>query len=298
MIEPLRELVPGLLWVKEHPVRLAGGRFLTRMTVMRLETGLCLHSPVEIDAQTRSAIEGLGEVRAIIAPSTFHHFFVASAQQAFPAARTYAVEGLDKKRKDLRFDELLGDEAAGPLGGPDGPGGHRQPHHARGGVPPSREPHARRHGSRRELPRRDPRDQRHAPRVDAPLRHVGAAASGPRASPVHARSEGCPARPRTGARLGLRSRRHRPRRDARSRAHEAIREAWRWVSMGEAATWPRLAPPGILTSAGIHLSGQWGSTWISGVSTSSALLQSAPPRQAAARRSREIERRRGHHPRR
>ena len=109
MSEPLRELVPNLLWVKEHPVRLAGGRFLTRMTVIRLENGVCLHSPVEIDAPTRSAIEGLGDVRAIIAPSTFHHFFVASAQKAFPAARTYAVEGLDRKRTDLRFDELLGE---------------------------------------------------------------------------------------------------------------------------------------------------------------------------------------------
>jgi len=107
---PLRELVPGLLWVKEHPVRLAGGRFLTRMTVLRLEDGLCLHSPVEIDDATRSAIEALAEVRAIVAPSTFHHFFVASAQQAFPSARTYAIMGLETKRKDLRFDELLGDE--------------------------------------------------------------------------------------------------------------------------------------------------------------------------------------------
>jgi hypothetical protein len=107
---PLRELVPDLVWVREHPVRLAGGRFLTRMTVMRLGDGLCVHSPVEIDAPTRTAIEDLGRVRAIIAPSTFHHFFVASAQKAFPAARTYAVEGLDRKRKNLRFDEILGDE--------------------------------------------------------------------------------------------------------------------------------------------------------------------------------------------
>lgn len=91
-------------------MRLAGGRFLTRMTVIRLNDGLCLHSPVEIDAETRATIEGFGEVRGIIAPSTFHHFFVASAQQAFPVARTYAIDGLDKKRKDLRFDELLGDE--------------------------------------------------------------------------------------------------------------------------------------------------------------------------------------------
>jgi hypothetical protein len=107
---PLHEVVPGQVWVKEHPVRMAGARLLTRMTVLRLNDGLCLHSPVEIDAPTRSAIEALGEVRAIIAPSTFHHFFVASAQKVFPAARTYAVKGLEAKRTDLRFDELLEDE--------------------------------------------------------------------------------------------------------------------------------------------------------------------------------------------
>jgi hypothetical protein len=106
----LREVVAGEVWVKEHPVRLAGGRFLTRMTVLRLADGLCLHSPIEIDAETRSAIERLGQVRAIIAPSTFHHFFVATAQQAFPVARTYGMKGLETKRKDLHFDELLGDE--------------------------------------------------------------------------------------------------------------------------------------------------------------------------------------------
>ena len=52
MMTPLRELVPGLLWVTERPVRLAGAQFLTRMTVLRLDAGLCLHSPVEVDAST------------------------------------------------------------------------------------------------------------------------------------------------------------------------------------------------------------------------------------------------------
>ncbi|MGH7298269.1 MAG: hypothetical protein ACRELB_25240, partial [Polyangiaceae bacterium] len=42
----------------------------------------------------------------------FHHFFVESAQRAFPAARTYGIRGLEMKRKDLRFDELMGDEPA------------------------------------------------------------------------------------------------------------------------------------------------------------------------------------------
>ncbi len=110
MTDLLREVVPDMLWVKEHPVRVAGGRFLTRMTVIRLDDGLCLHSPVEIDEATRSTIGGFGQVRAIIAPSTVHHLFVASAQRAFPFARTYAIKGLEVKRKDLDFNELLDDE--------------------------------------------------------------------------------------------------------------------------------------------------------------------------------------------
>src|SRR6185312_5271595 len=86
--EAMREIVPDRVWVEEHSLSLAGARFLTRMTVLRLNDGLCLHSPVEIDEETRSAIAALGEVRAIVAPSTFHHLFVASAQKAFPDART------------------------------------------------------------------------------------------------------------------------------------------------------------------------------------------------------------------
>lgn len=105
----LRALAPGV-WVKEHPVTLVGARLLTRMTVFRLDDGLYLHSPVEIDEQARLEIASVGEVRGIIAPSTVHHLFFASAQRAFPNARTYAIEGLETKRADLHFDELLGDQ--------------------------------------------------------------------------------------------------------------------------------------------------------------------------------------------
>jgi hypothetical protein len=108
----LHEVVSNQLWVKEHPVHIAGVQFLTRMTVIRLDSGLCLHSPVEIDGSTRNAIDELGAVRAIIAPSTVHHLFVASAQRSFPSARTYGIRGLESKRKDLHFDELLDDQPA------------------------------------------------------------------------------------------------------------------------------------------------------------------------------------------
>lgn len=107
---PLHEFVPDQIWVKEGPVHFAGMDVLTRMTVMRAAGGVILHSPVEIDAATREAIERIGPVRAIIAPSTVHHLFVPSAQQAFPEAPLYGIEGLEKKREDLHFTALLGDE--------------------------------------------------------------------------------------------------------------------------------------------------------------------------------------------
>jgi hypothetical protein len=106
----LREVVPDQVWVKEGPVHLAGMELLTRMTVLRCHGGVFLHSPVEIDEPTREAIAQLGPVRAIIAPSTTHHLFVGSAQQAFPDAPTYGIAGLEKKRDDLHFDALIGDE--------------------------------------------------------------------------------------------------------------------------------------------------------------------------------------------
>jgi hypothetical protein len=55
-------------------------------------------------------------VRAIVAPSTCHHLFVADAQRAFPGVPTYAVEGLQKKRPDLTLrplpDDLWADSIA------------------------------------------------------------------------------------------------------------------------------------------------------------------------------------------
>lgn len=92
----------------------AGMKILTRMTVMRAAGGVFLHSPIAIDGVTRDAIERIGPVRAIIAPSTVHHLFVASAQQAFPNSPTYGIAGLDKKRDDLKFTDLI-DEDPLPL---------------------------------------------------------------------------------------------------------------------------------------------------------------------------------------
>jgi hypothetical protein len=106
----LFEYVPGLVWLKEHPLTLMGTAFRTRMAVLRLDAGLCVHSPVPIDDATRDQIERLGEVIALVAPSNCHHLYFGSAQRAFPRARTFGTIDVQRKRKDLRFDELIGAE--------------------------------------------------------------------------------------------------------------------------------------------------------------------------------------------
>jgi hypothetical protein len=107
----LRQLAPEL-WVADRPLKLAAGDIGTRMTVIRLnDGGLFLHSPVRLDAATRSALDALGPVRWVIAPSKVHHLFVSDYPLVYPEARFYAAPGLPEKRPAIRCDAVLSDEA-------------------------------------------------------------------------------------------------------------------------------------------------------------------------------------------
>jgi hypothetical protein len=96
------------LWCSDSTVRIPGGaRLPSRMTVVRLEDGLWLHSPVELDDATAEAIAELGEVAHIVAPNCFHHLHLGPALERFAAARLHAPPGLAKKRPELRIDAEL-----------------------------------------------------------------------------------------------------------------------------------------------------------------------------------------------
>jgi len=98
------------LWVEARPLRFAGVETGTRMTVVRLAGGgLVVHSPVAMDEGT-PAVDALGPVRAIVAPSRFHHLFVGEWIAAYPDAIACACPGLERKRSDLKWDRVLGDE--------------------------------------------------------------------------------------------------------------------------------------------------------------------------------------------
>ena len=108
----LEEYLPGAIWLRRYPINYFGTSFDARMTVVRLAGGrLMLHSPCRIDADLAAAISALGTVAAIVAPGNFHSLHVASAQAAFPQARTFICPGTEKRAPKLRYDEVLGDAA-------------------------------------------------------------------------------------------------------------------------------------------------------------------------------------------
>jgi hypothetical protein len=107
----LRQLAENL-WVVEHPQRFYGLEVGARMTVMRLADGaLLLHSPVSLDAPLRGELDTLGSVRFAIAPNRFHHLYAGEVLRAYPEARLWVGPGVERKRPDLVFVDVLGDEA-------------------------------------------------------------------------------------------------------------------------------------------------------------------------------------------
>jgi hypothetical protein len=104
----LEQLAPDL-WVARRPLPIAVGDIGARMTVIRLpDRSLLLHSPVELDAPLKSALDALGLVRWIVGPNKAHHLFLAACVSSYPDAHVCGAPGLAQKRPDLQFHHVLG----------------------------------------------------------------------------------------------------------------------------------------------------------------------------------------------
>jgi len=105
-LEPLAEN----LWVVTTPLPMWIGDIGARMTIVRLESGeLLLHSTVKFEPALRDAIDALGTVRWIVAPSRVHHLFIPDWVDAYRDAELCGAPGLPEKRRDLRFHHVIGD---------------------------------------------------------------------------------------------------------------------------------------------------------------------------------------------
>jgi hypothetical protein len=100
------------LWVVERPQRFYGLEVGTRMTVIRLVDGsLLLHSPVALDAPLCAELDAIGRVRFLVAPNRVHHLYAGGVVERYPDARLWVGPGVERKRPDLVYVAVLGDEA-------------------------------------------------------------------------------------------------------------------------------------------------------------------------------------------
>lgn len=102
------------IWLaNDAPVSVFGFEYPLRMAVIRLsDRELFIWSPIRLTDELKQAIDQLGRVKYIVAPNSLHHLFVAEWQANYPNAKTYGTSALQKKRKDISFDALLGSEAS------------------------------------------------------------------------------------------------------------------------------------------------------------------------------------------
>lgn len=110
----LREFVPGQVWIAEMPFRRLGFEVGARMTVLPLPDGsLFVHSPIALTAELREAVDALGPVRHLVAPSGMHFQHAPEWADAYPEAQVYLAPALRGKVKLPRQSELLTTSAPG-----------------------------------------------------------------------------------------------------------------------------------------------------------------------------------------
>ena len=99
------------IWLADGPsVSVIGFRYPTRMAAIRLKDGaLFIWSPTALSDALRAELNALGEVRFIIAPNSLHHLFIPEWRTAYPKALVFAAPGLRERRKDIVFDDDLGE---------------------------------------------------------------------------------------------------------------------------------------------------------------------------------------------
>ncbi|MGN6375430.1 MAG: DUF4336 domain-containing protein [Sphingomonas sp.] len=114
--DTLKPVADDIWTVDSGPIKAMGMALPVRMTVVRLPGGdLWLHSPTRCEPRLLRALQQLGTVRHLVAPSIAHWTMVHDWQRACPGAVTWAAPGLAKRPQvrasGMRIDHDLGEEA-------------------------------------------------------------------------------------------------------------------------------------------------------------------------------------------
>lgn len=97
------------IWIAEGPVvSFYGFPYPTRMVVIRLGDGsLFIWSPIALTTELKAEVKALGAVAHLVSPNKIHHLFLKDWKDAYPDARTYALDELKKRKPALPIDAIL-----------------------------------------------------------------------------------------------------------------------------------------------------------------------------------------------
>ncbi|MEL6552336.1 MAG: DUF4336 domain-containing protein [Cyanobacteria bacterium J06621_11] len=103
----LRQLDQNL-WVAEQPLTYLGLEVGTRMTAVRLSNQkLAVISPIEMTAELKQQLDGIGSIEHIIAPNLYHYLYAGDCKSLYPNATLWGTVGLKEKQPGLAIDRLI-----------------------------------------------------------------------------------------------------------------------------------------------------------------------------------------------
>ncbi len=99
-------------WIAEGPiVDFYSFPYPTRMAVVRLADGaLWIWSPIALTDSLRAELAALGRPAHLVSPNKIHHLFMGEWASEFPGARLWGLPAVIRKRADLKFSGVLGDD--------------------------------------------------------------------------------------------------------------------------------------------------------------------------------------------
>lgn len=109
-----KPIAEGVWVVDAKPIRAMNVMVVPlRMTILKLGNGdLLIYSPTHYRETVRAAIEKLGPIRHLVAPSTGHWMFIQEWQRRCPQAKSWAIPELASRKAvrdaGIHFDALLG----------------------------------------------------------------------------------------------------------------------------------------------------------------------------------------------
>lgn len=102
------------VWTKDQDLKFYGVKIGARMTAVRLDENVFVHSPIKLTDDLANDLQATGRVRWAVAPNKMHHLYIADFKKRFPRAAVFCAPELDKKRSDFKFDGVITNEQSFP----------------------------------------------------------------------------------------------------------------------------------------------------------------------------------------